>query len=353
MSQTVITWSFKLSGVLTDADSVVLQDPDNAYGVKRTDTDEVVVAAGTEMTRDSLGTYSYTFTDPAAGVPYNYWVLVTYGSDTYHVEGSAVAERPSVSCGPTLYDIRRRVVDTSGHFDLVVDAANGDYSDNGCNCLINAAQRWLDRRFQYHKSPVWLYKTLAAGSQIITFSNARVVQAVWASVQANYRWRVEPRSLFWIRQQFDSATPLNSGDCVPLFYAPVPIGVAPEQLTADADSYEAAGYLNYDHVVFGTASFPMKGLWFEPAPAEDTTIEILAQWYSPELSSDTDRSYWSVNHPDLLARATRMQIEIDLHRNTAGRKDFEEPILAELKEIYKDMVAEEVAGPPERFVMRG
>ena len=65
MSTTTIRARFKPEGVLTDADSVVL-----SAGVVRRDTNAVVVPVGTAMVRASVGSYSYTFTDPAPGLEY-------------------------------------------------------------------------------------------------------------------------------------------------------------------------------------------------------------------------------------------------------------------------------------------
>ena len=65
MSTTTLEFTFTVDGSPTDASAVVLRDPTSAYGVKRTDTDAVVVAAGTAMTHAGTGQYSYAFTDPA------------------------------------------------------------------------------------------------------------------------------------------------------------------------------------------------------------------------------------------------------------------------------------------------
>lgn len=77
MSQLKLNFKWKVEGVLTDVTSVVLADPTNAYGVKRTDTGAVVVAAGTAMSHDATGVYSYTFTEPAAGLTYQWYAKVT------------------------------------------------------------------------------------------------------------------------------------------------------------------------------------------------------------------------------------------------------------------------------------
>lgn len=95
MSKTTITAYIKNAGVLYDPDSVVLSDETSTYGVKRTDTDAVVVANDTAMSKLRTGVYSYTFTDPAAGLTYAYSVEWVDGSNTHRaagtVEGSPVS----------------------------------------------------------------------------------------------------------------------------------------------------------------------------------------------------------------------------------------------------------------------
>lgn len=86
MATRYIGITHKVDGVLTDATSVVLQDPTGTYGIKRNDTDAAVVAAGTALTKQSTGTYRYTFTEPAEGVAYTAYVMVTYGGLTHYYE---------------------------------------------------------------------------------------------------------------------------------------------------------------------------------------------------------------------------------------------------------------------------
>ena len=52
--------TFKVGGVLTDATTALLSDPDGTYGIKRNDTGEVVVADATALTKTATGTYEYT-----------------------------------------------------------------------------------------------------------------------------------------------------------------------------------------------------------------------------------------------------------------------------------------------------
>lgn len=67
---------FKVAGVATDVTSFTL-------GVTRTDTNGVVVASGTAMTRVSTGTYEYSLTPPASGLTYSITYVAVYQSQTF------------------------------------------------------------------------------------------------------------------------------------------------------------------------------------------------------------------------------------------------------------------------------
>src|SRR4051812_25312199 len=86
MSTTTLTFVLDLGAGSVDADAVVLSDPAATYGVRRADTNAVVVAAGTAMTHGATGTYTAAFTDPAAGLVYQYFVKATIGTETYWFE---------------------------------------------------------------------------------------------------------------------------------------------------------------------------------------------------------------------------------------------------------------------------
>lgn len=90
MSTIKITKRFLVNGSLTDADAVVLSDSTATYGIKRHDTDEVIVAAGTAMDHESTGVYSTTFTY-VPGVIYDYAVQFTRGASVYRAADQVTA----------------------------------------------------------------------------------------------------------------------------------------------------------------------------------------------------------------------------------------------------------------------
>lgn len=84
MATTITKKFYGSGGVLMDPTSVVLEDFAAAFGVKRLDTDGVVVAAGTAMTKSSTGVYTYDITDPAPNMKYEYWVKFVVGGNTFY-----------------------------------------------------------------------------------------------------------------------------------------------------------------------------------------------------------------------------------------------------------------------------
>lgn len=85
MATTTVSQTFKIGGVLTNATTAKLSDPTGTYGIKRNDTDAVVVADGTAMTNPSTGLYEYSFTY-VLNVAYTAYIEFVYDGDTIYVE---------------------------------------------------------------------------------------------------------------------------------------------------------------------------------------------------------------------------------------------------------------------------
>lgn len=121
-------------GVLTDLDfPPVLRDTDNTYGVKRTDTGNVIVASGAaSMTRLSTGVYSY---DPGLAyvdVPLTYAVEYTSGGVTLHADGLFRAAMSAAGHWATISDM---VLELLGQTNYNV---NADGENNGLQADIDA-----------------------------------------------------------------------------------------------------------------------------------------------------------------------------------------------------------------------
>jgi hypothetical protein len=133
----IIRWTLKIDDVPTDPTSIVLSDPTGTYGVKRNDTDAVVVADGTAMTKIATGVYEHTFTAPAAGLTYTYYNEWVYGGETHHHEGSLSDVAADGYC--TLAELKD---------DLGI-AGSGE--NDALNRIINDVKKFIDnyckRRF--------------------------------------------------------------------------------------------------------------------------------------------------------------------------------------------------------------
>lgn len=62
--------------------SVVFSNADGTIGIEVAATGKSIVAPGTALNNTSSGVWSYTFTDPAPGLVYNYWIQVTTTAGT-------------------------------------------------------------------------------------------------------------------------------------------------------------------------------------------------------------------------------------------------------------------------------
>lgn len=243
----------------------------------------------------------------------------------------------------TLLEIRRMLVQQSGHFELVTDAENEDWGDNGADQFIQAGQRFCDDQWQHHKSEAWLYVKMASGESLATFTNARIIKEVWLSKTGGPRTLVERLTLNDIRERYTEATLADETTGTPLYWAPAVLGLAPQQFEETALTFEADGITDYDLIMFGN-HYPYKGLYVMPPCDGDYTLEIKAEWQSHEMCDDADVSFWS-QYPELLLLAARREMEIHLHRNTTGAQDFERPLLHSLQRLYHNLVAEESSGP--------
>ena len=166
---------------------------------------------------------------------------------------------------------------------------------------LNAAHRWLDRELGHTKEPGWLIKTVVANQELITFAQSRYVKGVYHNTTL----------LDWKRAYFDV-------DYVP--------GEGEDE-----------------------SHWPTQAIEITPSTSE-RTIRILAAWYSPKIETVEDISFWTVQHPDILMRALQMQAELDM-RNSQGVRDIAEPLLHDVRQIYNDMIAEEMGGPTEHWRM--
>ena len=232
----------------------------------------------------------------------------------------------------TLTQIRALFESRSGRSDLV----NADGSDNGADFFIQSGQRTLERLVEVDKSWARSYKTLAAGDYYAIFKGCRAVKEVWLST-ADGRVRLEKVSQREMREEYyeDAPDAVTQGDT--LSYCLISLRTYP-----DADAV-VIDYLYDDELTDdATTDYEYTGIIFQPPPDVAAQLEVFGLFYSPKLSDDADKNYWTVNHPEILLIGALYQLEV-AYRNTEGANDWMRAIQLELVGLEKDWVESEIA----------
>ncbi|NLF33255.1 MAG: phage head-tail connector protein [Planctomycetes bacterium] len=122
MSTTTITVTIVIDGEAREGLTVVLSDATGTYGVKRNDTDAVVVADGTAMTDAGAGRYTYTFDDPAADLTYTAAIEYAYDGETYRQTGTiAGGDGSTLRACCTLASVKSRLELTDSAADTMLE----------------------------------------------------------------------------------------------------------------------------------------------------------------------------------------------------------------------------------------
>ena len=234
-----------------------------------------------------------------------------------------------------LLDVRKEFVRKSGRYDLVVDTTN--WVDNGADFYINSGQRFLDRLDTIPKSVGRHFTKVTSGREYVTFPYCRAIKSCWV-MDSDGRTKLTKKDMAEIRQVY--ADPVGSIDTgTPLFYAPAVLRVIPESDRLSIDDLNAM--IDYADVMFDQ-HYAYNGVIFMPPVDGTYIIEVWGLFYSPELTSDTSESFWSVVHPEILLMAAMHQMEI-MYRNTEGAKDWLNAINNEVVGLGKDFVEEGIA----------
>jgi len=123
------------------------------------------------------------------------------------------------------------------------------------------------------------------------------------------------------------------------YYAPAVTRAAPETYNTPADELESfTGYVD----VLSADHFAYNSILIAPPTDERLAVQVKGLFYSDQLVEDTDKSYWSEVHSDVLIMATMRAIEI-INRNTQGVNDWNAAITEEITRIDMDLVEEEIA----------
>lgn len=233
-----------------------------------------------------------------------------------------------------LLQVRQWFIRESGRYDLVVDTTS--WVDNGANAYINAGQRMLDRMLDHKKMLARNFQNITADQNVINFTACRAVKEVWIFGTGVARKKLERKTINWIREQYpDMETSVITGQ--PQYWAPAILRVAPEAEGLTMDDLDIIA--NYADVMY-ESHYAYNGVLFAPVSDGTYTLETWGLFYSTELTTDTQESFWSVNHPELLVMAAQCVVE-KFNRNAEGVRDWKLSIVEEIQTLAFDLAEED------------
>lgn len=227
-----------------------------------------------------------------------------------------------------LLELRTQFVKISGRYDLVVDTT--DWVDNGADFYINAGQNFLDRLRDTPKAQNTIFTALDAGEWYVTFARCRSIRKVWIN-NTEGRSQLDKRSMNWLYGEF-SALISETDQGTPLYYCPARL-----RSTDNIDQDDLGVFFNYVE----DASDSLRGiLIFGPAD-EKIVVAVQGLFYSDELSLDISNSYWTLNWPETLVKASMYQLAT-FQRDHRDAKDWLTSIYSDLEGLDKDVVDESI-----------
>lgn len=240
-----------------------------------------------------------------------------------------------------LLQLRTQLIKISGRYDLVVD--NVDFADNGANFYIQQGQNYLDRKLNIGKTWGRLFIDLDIGDFKVEFQNCRAIKEVWI-MDSTSRLKLTQVSMADLRGT-DAKTGTNNfvepfaeiTKSKPKYFCPAKLRRVPESEDGSGDSDTIKAYLDtispYDSTYNGVIFLP---------PADETySLEVIGLFYSELLSDNTDNNIWTDVYPNLLIMSAMRQMEI-MYRNTEGVRDWTLALDAELVDLEKDAIEQEI-----------
>jgi hypothetical protein len=217
-----------------------------------------------------------------------------------------------------LLEIRKKFVEHSGRYDLVVDTI--DYVDDGANFFINSGLRFLEDRTNISKNESILEIGLDKGQTLIKVKGLRVVRKVWI-MDPNKVDNWDGISLRRMHQaDFDEYYGENNDEGLPASYKI-------HRLRSNGVDEEVATHRS---IVIG------------PKPDTEYTLFIRGLVYGESFTDDGEANFWSIEYPHTLIQAALYSLE-RFYRNTQGMNDHLQAIEEDLRGIDHEEVAEQAS----------
>jgi len=192
-----------------------------------------------------------------------------------------------------LLQLRTKLIELSGRFDLVVDPKGDDYSDNGADFFIYEGQKFLDRLDETQKSWASCFRFIEVGGFSASVPHCRAIKEVWA-MSSSARWQLDKKDIQDLIAGYLTGLPSSRSTGIPLYYSPGITRYIPEDETAD--SFES--FIGWVDIPIGNASAYNTVILNVPTE-EKLALDVKGLFYTAQLVEDEDENHWSVNHPAL------------------------------------------------------
>jgi len=233
------------------------------------------------------------------------------------------------SDGGNLAFIREKFCEFSGRYDL----ETMDGKDNGANFFINAGQKFLDRMLDIDRLRARYTRKVSVGEGLVRLLRARVVKQVYISdIDGDNKKELCKESYSSYSYNFPKDETLQETGS-PSYWTPYivrhgqvtsePIDVASAMMDIVADDED------------------IEVIRIFPAPSDDMILEVVGLFYSPTLSEDNDRSFWSAKYPEILIQAALLRLE-GFMRNSEGYRDQLSALQLEVQQLDFDHVAQQI-----------
>lgn len=206
-------------------------------------------------------------------------------------------------------EITKMLVEASGRYDLVTDAAGDDYSDTGvfgANFFLKQASKYLDSYADTPRTLAWLKQDIKANQLLLPLQDVMAVKEVWMD-KGEGTFLLEKKPLGWLRQEY----PKLSGTSVetPCYWAPAVI--KPHSVQMTHQPYEEVANVLTD--TFSTSTG-----WTTPGAAFITSGEL--QFFT---ATDGLRGYGQKTVDDLtIGKKYRIQVTIGSYTGTGELSVF-------------------------------
>jgi len=229
-----------------------------------------------------------------------------------------------------LLEIRKKVVQSSGRYDLIIDSV--DYADNGMNYYINAAIQLLDRLVNIPDSEAHLYYLLEANDYSLTVpAECRVLDNIWI-YSTEERWKLNKLSIEDFKEKY--ATPIADITVD----APIDYTFMDMRSLAPDDQTTLGAFISKPAVLGSGHGY--RGIIFGPPLDTNYIFELVGLFKQVKLSNDEDTNYWSYQEEDLLIRTSLYKLEAH-SRGTENAKNWLSAIKDDVKLIDFDVAEEE------------